>query len=147
VSFIELPDGARFIGDVSGGLPNGWGIFNQSNGTRLAGQWRNGIPYRLSGMAVYADGTVENGTWDYAMGVGSGTISWRDGRVYTGGWRNDPGSSELPEGKGTMTWPDGHTYVGRFRNGKMHGQGKITYPNGQVVEGLWGHGEFLVARR
>jgi hypothetical protein len=147
VSFFRLPDGTMFTGDASDGVPSGWGIVYQPNGTRLEGDWRYGNPNHLRGIAVFSDGTVENGTWNYVRGTGSGTISWRDGCVYNGTWRNNPGSSDLPEGIGTMTWPDGHTYVGRFHNGKMHGQGKITYPNGQVVEGLWGEGTFMVARQ
>lgn len=36
-----------------------------------------------------------------------------------------------------MTWLDGRMYMGRFRNGKMDGQGKMTYPDGHVEEGQW----------
>lgn len=36
-----------------------------------------------------------------------------------------------------FTWKDGKRYVGEFRDTKMHGKGKIIYPNKQVVEGIW----------
>ena len=34
-----------------------------------------------------------------------------------------------------MTWPDQSTYEGEFHLGKMEGQGKRTFVNGNVHEG------------
>ena len=147
VGTFQLADGTKFTGEMESGLANGWGVLTQPGGTKLDGEWRDGMPCRMSGTVVVYDGTVERGTWNYVLGTGRGTINWRDGRVYEGPWKNVPESSELPEGSGTLTWPDGHFYVGHFHNGTMHGQGKITYPNGRVVEGIWGKGEFLVAHK
>ena len=36
-----------------------------------------------------------------------------------------------------MTWPDQSTYEGDFSRGKMEGQGKRTYANGNIYEGEW----------
>jgi 1-phosphatidylinositol-4-phosphate 5-kinase len=38
-------------------------------------------------------------------------------------------------GKGKMTWSDGTYYQGDFANGKTHGEGTRTYPNGDWVQG------------
>ena len=36
-----------------------------------------------------------------------------------------------------MTFRDGHIYTGQFRDWKQSGQGKMTFRNGDVVEGTW----------
>ena len=36
-----------------------------------------------------------------------------------------------------MTWPDQSTYEGDFHQGKMDGQGKRTYANGNIHEGSY----------
>ena len=36
-----------------------------------------------------------------------------------------------------MTWPDQGTYVGEFHEGKMEGQGKRTFENGNHHEGSY----------
>jgi len=147
VTLYRLKDGTIFTGDVVDREPNGWGIVSQPNGTRLEGDFKHGVPYHLSGIAFFPDGTVEKGAWDYVRDVGTGTITWRDGRVYTGPWKNVPQRADLPEGIGTMTWADGRTYVGRFIDGQPEGQGKLTKADGSIMEGVWQRGEFMVARQ
>lgn len=44
-------------------------------------------------------------------------------------------------GKGQFNWYDGKKYIGEFSEGKLHGQGKIEYPGGQLVLGNWSKGE------
>jgi hypothetical protein len=36
-------------------------------------------------------------------------------------------------------------YVGQFRDGKMDGQGKMSYPDGKVEEGQWKDDKFAGA--
>ena len=43
-------------------------------------------------------------------------------------------------GQGTATW-DGNKYVGEWKDGKYHGQGTRTYPDGKIVKGIWKNGE------
>ena len=43
----------------------------------------------------------------------------------TGHFHND-----LINGEGTLHWYDGRRYEGSFKNSKFHGEGKITYPEG-----------------
>ena len=44
-------------------------------------------------------------------------------------------------GKGKLTYPDGKVYEGNFSGGKPHGKGKITYPDGEVYEGDFADGK------
>lgn len=36
-----------------------------------------------------------------------------------------------------MTFPDGRTLKGEFKDSKPQGQGKMTYPGGLTLEGVW----------
>ncbi len=36
-------------------------------------------------------------------------------------------------GQGTLTYPDGEKYVGEFQDGKFNGQGTIIYPDGEQI--------------
>ncbi|GIT08688.1 MAG: hypothetical protein CM1200mP30_23180 [Pseudomonadota bacterium] len=38
-------------------------------------------------------------------------------------------------GYGTWTYTDLTTYVGEWRDGKKHGKGTVTWPNGYIYEG------------
>ena len=44
-------------------------------------------------------------------------------------------------GQGTHTLPDGAKYVGEWRNDKRHGQGTLTFPDGQKYVGEWRDGK------
>jgi hypothetical protein len=48
--------------------------------------------------------------------------------------------NKRPEGSGTMTFDSsesGLTYEGDWWQGKKHGQGKMTYKNGDIYDGFW----------
>eukprot|EP00984_Skeletonema_dohrnii_P022531 scaffold11656_cov85-Skeletonema_dohrnii-CCMP3373.AAC.2 len=77
---------------------------------------------------------------------GKGTITYDNGDVYEGKFRNSE-----PHGIG-MTYKDGRVckgiwwngkieYEGDLVNGKPHGRGKWTYSNGAVYEGEWKNGK------
>ena len=39
-----------------------------------------------------------------------------------------------------MSHRDGHIYDGKFKNWRKHGEGKMTYRNGDIYTGVWdGH--------
>jgi len=141
-----LPNNTTYTGDVFEDVPNGWGILTQPTGTRLEGDWRYGNPNQAHGKMVFPEGVVEDGSWDYRLGTGIGTIRWPDGTLYKGTWKNISDSPDQPEGTGTMTWPDGRTYVGQFTNGQLDGRGRMTYPDGKVVDGLWENGDLKSSR-
>jgi hypothetical protein len=142
---LKLPNGTVFVGEVTGGVPDGHGVLTKPDGTNQEGEWRHGNAYRLSGTWVGADGTKEIGTWNYDGTACGGTILWKDGRVYKGDWRVEVEATDLPDGAGTMTWPDGRTYTGHFLDGQMDGAGKMSYPDGRIEEGTWMQGKFMGA--
>ena len=47
----------------------------------------------------------------------------------------------IEDGKGIITTPDGCKFVGKFKNDKAEGHGKLTFKNGDVLEGKWKDGE------
>ena len=44
-------------------------------------------------------------------------------------------------GQGTLTFRDGDKYVGEFKDGKKHGQGTFTWSVGSKYVGEWKDGE------
>ena len=58
------------------------------------------------------------------------TYSFRDGKKYTGQFRNNKRN-----GEGTFTWPDGARYVGGYKDDIRNGRGTFTYPNGTKFVG------------
>lgn len=48
-----------------------------------------------------------------------------------------------PHGLGVKTWPDGRKYDGTWDMGKPTGKGKKIYPDGRAKEGYWDNGNFI----
>ena len=46
-------------------------------------------------------------------------------------------------GQGTLTYSDGEKYVGEFKDGKRHGQGTDTLKNGTKYVGEFKDGKFI----
>ena len=65
----------------------------------------------------------------------------------TEGWSLPPcegsGKSTWTNCFGTYTYADGTKYVGEYKNGKRHGQGTKTWPDGTVEKGTFRDVEFL----
>ena len=51
-----------------------------------------------------------------------GVYRWKDGRVYSGGWKNN-----RMEGEGEFKWPDGHYYKGSYKNDRKEGEGTFIW--------------------
>ena len=49
-----------------------------------------------------------------------------EGRTYEGEWRNGKG-----HGKGSYTFPNGEKYIGEYKEGEVHGKGTLTFPDGE----------------
>lgn len=125
----------RYNPDTSGALPS----INGAQAT-FDGDWcdmrpdtgtgRVFDPYNGSGF----DGEIKQGFLWSCTGKG---LLWNgshyEGRVVRG----------LPDGDGREVWPDGTTIEGVFKAGKLHGQGQITDPSGQVTKGEWENGVLL----
>ena len=49
----------------------------------------------------------------------------------------DVNGNQLPDGQGTMVHGDGRIYEGKWKIGHWHGQGRATFPNGDVFRGYY----------
>ena len=59
------------------------------------------------------------------------------GHIYAGEFKDGKA-----HGQGTYTWPNGNKYVGEHKNGKRHGLGTFTFPNGQKYVGEFKNGNY-----
>ncbi|KAG8432698.1 hypothetical protein GDO86_017080 [Hymenochirus boettgeri] len=91
------------------------------------------------------DATYE-GRWLAGKPHGRGTLTWPDGRIYHGTFRNglEDGYGESRMPNKTLNKDDRH--LGHWKDGKMCGHGIYWYANGDVYEGCFqdnmrhGHG-------
>ena len=65
---------------------------------------------------------------------GHGIFISADGLKYIGEWYSSK------SGKGTFTWPSGKKYEGEWNHGKEHGQGIVTFSNGDILQGRFKDG-------
>lgn len=47
----------------------------------------------------------------------------------------------MHDSRGKFSWYDGRVYEGGFEFGQMHGKGRLTLSNTNVVVGQWERGE------
>lgn len=73
------------------------------------------------------------GAWKDDRMTGTGTYRW-DGTVYQGVFLDG-----RPHGRGRLTWPEGSYYDGAWRDGEMTGQGSFY----SAYEGYTSHGKFV----
>jgi clan AA aspartic protease (TIGR02281 family) len=125
----RFPNGDLYVGQMTGGLREGQGIYTWSDGRRYAGSFRGGLE-EGQGTYSYPNGEKYQGQFQANRRTGQGTYAWPDGRKYVGGFRDD-----RPDGRGTYSWPDGKKYVGEFRAGAASGQGTYTWPDGRKYVG------------
>ena len=70
---------------------------------------------------------------------GVGIMQCVDGRKYEGEYKFDK-----MDGRGTMINPRSGgivVYKGFFKNSKRHGMGCISYPSGDIYDGMWSNGK------
>ena len=178
----------KYVGDYRNGKKNGPFTVIYADGSKYLGKYRNDRVYG-QGTYTFADGRVKEGIWkngefqdaqkvtptvtarksppssknaaeqenerlrreevrgsDLPPCRGSyhncfGTRDYTNGR-YVGEYRNDK-----VHGQGTLTFADGDKYVGEWRDNKFHGQGTYTFFNGRVEEGIWKNNEFQYAQK
>ena len=61
---------------------------------------------------------------------GQGTYKYKDGKQYSGDWKNG-----RQHGKGTVRFLNGTVYVGDFMHNKKHGKGEFIYSTGEHYVG------------
>ncbi|MCA0301332.1 MAG: protein kinase [Proteobacteria bacterium] len=137
---VELASGERQAGDFNDDRLNGLGTVRLADDTRYAGQWRDG---QATGMGARekpgverTEGSFSGGRFD---GLGTRRTLAEPVVVQSGEFRND-----LLEGPG-VEQVGGERYAGGFRNGKRHGYGQVTLPNGTVQSGRWDDGRLVEA--
>jgi len=52
-------------------------------------------------------------------------------------------SGDCINGHGIAQYSDGSNYEGQFKDGKRHGQGTWTFPNGGVIKGHFEKDKFI----
>jgi hypothetical protein len=97
----------------------------------------NGVMKRPDGLSCsgkFKDGYFQKGTIDYPDG--SDYRKHLGYSTYTG-----EAKGTHPHGEGIMTYQNGDKYSGGWSEGKEHGKGTYTFKDGTSYEGLWEHGE------
>ena len=74
---------------------------------------------------------------------GKGNMTFQNGNFYSGHWfkgvLHGYASARILVDSHSQSYKE---YVGEFQNGKQHGQGKFTWPDGEFYEGQWKNGLF-----
>lgn len=123
-----------YTGDVENGVPHGYGRMIFDSG-EYEGYWFQGDAQglgKLTGTQFQFDGTWHAGT------PVKGSFALSSGTVCSGEFLNG-----MFHGLCDVVFHDGVRHAGFYEAGLAHGQGKRTFPNGDVVEGLWEKGVFL----
>lgn len=142
---IEYKDGSVYEGKVSNGKPFGKGTLTQADGNIKKGVFMDGryVGSEASARTLLKEtksADVDELDWEsyhFHQAVlngtytGKGSVSW-SGYTYDGDWVKGERS-----GQGKLTWPNGNVYSGDFVNGKLIGQGRFTSLNGFVYEGTF----------
>jgi len=87
-----------------------------------------------NGLGIYRWTTSNDfyvGEWSFGEYVGQGTYYWEDGRIYSGGFKN-----QKLCGHGTFIFPDGAIFEGEF---KKDGRscGRMIWRDGSIYDGFW----------
>ena len=93
---------------------------------------RTSMPAKLPG-GTYS-GSFKSVTDQYPHG--HGTFWYSDGKVYSGGWKNNQ-----YHGEGTCTFSDGTEFISKYKNNKPVGQVTVTYSDGKKWVGQWKDGK------
>ena len=145
----------KYTGEIKNGKMDGLGVLIYPYDDKsILGEWKNGKEWNTKHNKK--DGTLigkfENGEKIWGVlyrGSRNGKLGW-----YEEEWDEVENNKNIDYGKyvggiqdgkrhgiGTLTSPDGDKYVGEFRNGKKHGYGTHTFSNGDKYVGEYKDGE------
>lgn len=102
------------------------------NGNVYRGELKNGQRHGR-GIMKYASGCEYQGEWVADQRQGYGEQTWQDNPKYIsyrGYW-----AQNLPNGTGTMAYRSGQVYTGGFKNARLQGEAWMTDANGHVRHG------------
>ena len=117
----------------------GLGAFFHINGNRYEGEWQADKAHG-HGKMTYKDTSIYDGEWRLGHRHGKGTLTYAsDGRAksYKGQWEDD-----AQHGVGLFAWHGGESYEGAFVLGAMTGEGRLWFADGYVY-----HGPFVDGKR
>lgn len=114
-SSVRHLDKVKYEGTWLDGKEQGYGTRTLPSGDVIRGVWHRGVP--------------QNGLIEYES---------TDGVRYVGDWYDG-----LRSGEGMQVSADGSVYDGHWLNDKRHGHGRLTHPNGEVVECEWHEGSMM----
>ena len=99
----------HYVGQVTNGKANGFGVALLSTGSRYEGYWKDNQRH------------------------GQGKYFWTDGQYYEGAFVNDKRN-----GEGTYHWPNGEKYTGHWENDMRSGEGTFYGKDGKIMaKGYW----------
>jgi len=108
-------------------------------GTRYEGQTRDGKPWGR-GTMTYKNGEVYSGDWERGLRHGRGRLKYPvedDKDYYDGAWKDDEQT-----GRGTVVWRSGDRYEGDVVKGKKEGTGVYYYSPDNLFNGVRFEGQF-----
>jgi len=131
---IDYVGGEKFQGTFSGDRRNGEGTHYYTDGSRFHGDYKN--DYRHGHGLFWTPKEYYYLQKLWMRRYEEGTLL-KDEEVYTDTQRE----AEPPNlGFGTHINANGERYEGDFVNGKRHGKGCVTFPNGDRQVGEWAEG-------
>jgi hypothetical protein len=178
----------KYVGTFSNGKRNGKGSLTFSDQSILHGSWQDGTLSPTAQIEKYDDGngicsysgevqedgiphgqgtsehTTETyvGLWHQGKRNGQGMLTFKDGTVYHGAFRNGKcngfGTCQYARtkdryegkwiggsrcGKGTCKYANGSEYKGEWKDDQCHGKGIFTFGNGQSYQGVWKENHFI----
>ncbi|WP_263769330.1 C13 family peptidase [Propionivibrio soli] len=151
------PDGGRYWGPLVGGLREGEGRVEWSNGAFYSGSFVNGL-FSGKGRLRSPAGDIVEGDFEQGLPYGTITLTTNTGSVYEGQARlgqlegrgrlqdNDnvyegDFKDNLYHGQGHLVSP-AHEYTGQFHQGQFWGKGELRQKNGRTYKGDFVRGEF-----
>ena len=113
---------------------NCFGSWNDSNGNKYEGDWKNGM-FNGQGVSKFISGNDYVGEFKDGKRNGKGIYTWVNGEKYVGEYKDGK-----PSGQGTHTWENGQRYSGEHKNGNSDGLGVFTYADGKEYLGEFREG-------
>jgi len=125
---IALPDGARYIGQMRNGKPNGSGVMTASNGNKQDGFFVNGELSTGTVTMTFDNGIEAEIEYENAV-TKNAKIHFPGGFTYSGGYSNSKFN-----GSGEFKAPDQYVFTGKFQNGEFK-SGVLVTEYGDRYEG------------
>ena len=109
-------------------------------GTAAAGGCLLGDCTEGKGKISYSDGAVYDGYFKNGKRDGYGVLTFQDGFTVEGHFYKGQ-----IDGIGKVTWPEGSYFIGEFRNGKQDGYG-VEIAGSTYYPGIWEFGEYKAGK-